>query len=329
MTGGKRGPRRHGGRLRARLEGWLRQHRRGLLDSLAKIRAALPAHLMSAAVLSIALALPAGLFLVVEAGQRLLGDWDGPQRISLYLTDDTTPADARALAAEIGQRSAVGRVEYVSREQALAEFRQHAGVEEALAVLETNPLPITLLVHPQGRTDGERLTALRDELAGLAAVDSAQLDMAWVERWAAIMAALERTIAVIALLLALAVVFVSGNTIRLEIENRREEILVTRLIGATDAYVRRPFLYSGALLGLAGGLGALLLLALAALATGPAIDHLLETYHLGPPPRFFSAGESLALLATATLLGWLGTWLTVQHHLVRLEPGRAGNSAGP
>lgn len=301
---------------------WLRQHRHSLQDSLHKMRAAPAAYLMSVMVIGIALALPAGLQVLIANAQALAGEWDQPTRINLYLDTAVTMDRANELASSLDQREDIAAVQTVSQDEALARFRDHSGLAEAAEALPENPLPITLIVDPAPRlTNAASLEALAGELGGLEGVATAQVEMEWIQRWLALIDTAERGFLVIGLLLALAVVFVTGNTIRLEIENRRDEIVVTKLIGATDAYIRRPFLYSGLLLGLSGGLLALIVILASLVAMDGTVDRLAATYNSAFTLDYPGLQSMLAVLAAGGLLGWAGTWLAVQRHLKTIDPG--------
>ncbi len=304
---------------RLRLRAWLAEHRDAAAGSLRRLAREPLSSLMTLAVIGIALALPAGLHVLLANAQAVTGGWRGEARISLFLERGVDPARARALRRELAARPGVRAVELVTPEQALAEFRRLSGFGEALDALDENPLPATLVVTPAA-SDPEALVALAARLRALPEVEAAQLDLEWVRRLHAILALARRGVAVVAALLAAAVLLVVGNTIRLEIQNRREEIVVAKLIGATDGFIRRPFLYSGLWHGLLGAALAWLLVegALALLA-GPAA-RLAELYASAWRPAGLGAAASLALLAGGAALGLAGAWLAVARHLREIEP---------
>ncbi len=299
----------------------LQRHAQVFLGSLGRLSHAPLTSLMTATVIGIALALPGGLYLLLHNAERLGGDWQGSAHISLYLKRDVGEAQGRALAARLRGRPGVRQVTYISREQGLREFRAASGFGAALDALKTNPLPAVLVVQPALSGDGpQAVQGLLEALRKLPQVALAQLDMAWVRRLYALMALAQRGVAILAAMLALAVLLVVGNTIRLDIQNRREQIEVTKLVGGTDAFIRRPFLYSGLWYGLAGGAIAWLLVRAALwLLQGP-VRRLALLYHSDFTLTSLGLGPSAILLAGGGLLGLLGSWLAVRRHLAEIEP---------
>jgi len=307
--------------LGAKLYIYGQAHLRTLLASLGRIWRAPVSSIMTTAVIGIALALPCGLYVLLANLQTIAGGWDNTASISLFLKVDTPLAAARDVAAEIGQRGDVESVRLISAAQAMAEFKESSGFGGALDKLERNPLPSVLVVTPAAGTRRPlEANSLLAALNTLPAVDLAQLDMEWLQRLQAIMNIARRGVTAIAILLGLAVLLIVGNTIRLDIQNRREEIEVTKLVGATDGFVRRPFLYGGVWYGLLGGALAWLLVGGALLLIDGPAAHLALLYGadhqlLGPGFR-----GTLLLLGTGAALGLLGSWLAVGRHLSLVEP---------
>jgi len=231
-----------------RINIWLLRHLQVALSSLGRLaRTPLPS-LMTAAVIGIALALPTGLHLLLQNLQQLSGSWDGAATISLYLQREIREERAKELMGQLGMRPDISRVRLIGREQALQEFRQLSGFGAALDTLQENPLPAVLVIEPDAlHRDPQAAENLRLELQQLPEVKLAQLDLQWVQRFQAISRIAGRLVLVIGSLLAAAVLLIVVNTIRLEIQNRQAEIEITKLVGATNAFIRRPFLY------LAGG----------------------------------------------------------------------------
>lgn len=299
----------------------LQRHAQVFLGSLGRLSHTPLTSLMTATVIGIALALPGGLYMLLHNAERLGGSWRGSARISLYLKRDVGEDRGRALAAQLRARPGVRQVTYISREQGLREFRAASGFGAALDVLKTNPLPAVLVVQPTLSGDGpQAVRGLLEALRKLPQVALAQLDMAWVRRLYALMALAQRGVAIMAAMLALAVLLVVGNTIRLDIQNRREQIEVTKLVGGTDAFIRRPFLYSGLWYGLAGGAIAWLLVRAALwLLQGP-VRRLALLYHSDFTLTGLGLGPFAILLTGGGLLGLLGSWLAVRRHLAEIEP---------
>lgn len=296
-------------------------HAQALIATLGQLSRRPVATLMTVAVLGIALALPAGLYVLLNNAQRMVSGWEGASQISLFLKSGISESRALQLAGDLRKHPAIATTDYISRDDALAEFRRLSGFGEALGALEENPLPAVLVVRLKKElAEPARIEQLLAELRKRAEVDIAQLDMQWVKRLYALMAMVERGVLVLAMLLGLAVLLVVGNTIRLAIQNRRDEIVITKLIGATDAFIRRPFLYSGAWYGLLGALLALLLVQLSLFTLKQPVHDLALLYN----SRFALYGldlqSSAALIGGGALLGLLGSWLAVGRHLREIEP---------
>jgi cell division transport system permease protein len=300
---------------------WLLRHLQVLTASLGRISRQPLGSLMTVAVIGIAVALPAGLHLTVSHVQGLAASWEGGASISLYLDAGTGAQTASELAQRLRDRDEIAEVQLIGAELALAEFRELSGFGEALDLLEENPLPAVLLVRPDpassGAEDVERLT---EELSGIAAVDIARADLQWLQRLRAITRIAERAILILAVLLAAAVLLVVGNTIRLEVQNRHQEIEISKLVGATDGFIRRPFLYEGFWYGLFGGLLAATLVSLAMLLLRDPIAQLAGLYR----SEFRLTGDSPLTLGVVLIgtpaLGLLGSWLAVGRQLRRFRP---------
>jgi cell division transport system permease protein len=303
------------GGLRSRLRAWREQHLYSLVSSLGRLAKRPFATSLTVGVMAIAIALPLGLGLALGNIERFSGSVTESREIGVFLKADVDEAQARALAATLGERPDVAAVGVRTPEQGLEEFRAMSDLAGALDVLEENPLPTVLVVQPAG--DGD---ALASELRALPEADLVQHDAAWRQRLSAWLAFGERVVQVVAVLLGLGVLLVVGNTVRLDIGARSEEIAVLQHLGATDAFVRRPFLYLGAWYGLAAGLLAGLLLMLAGLLLQGRLSALVASYG----SEFALSGPgwraSLLLLAAAAAMGWLGAWLATGHHLRRTRP---------
>lgn len=306
---------------RGRVNAYFTHHLWVAVSSLGQLWRTPFSTLMTAAVIGIALALPAGLHVLLQNVQQLATGWEGTAQISLFLKQDIAENHAHALADKVRGWKEVAEVRYISRAQALAEFRELSGFGDALDSLGENPLPAVLVIRPAAaHTEPARMELLLGRLRGLEAVELAQLDMDWVRRLNAIIEMGKRGVLVLSGLLALAILLVVGNTIRLTIFNRRQEIVVTKLIGATNGFIRRPFLYTGFWYGLMGAVLAWLLVGtLLGLLSGP-VSRLSLLYNSG----FSLGGPDLATTATllglGILLGLAGSWLAVGRHLQSIEP---------
>lgn len=273
--------------------------------------------LMTIVVIAIALALPAGFRVLLNNAQILSGSWEGVIDFTVYLEVDLALETAEELVAEVEAKPQVAEVILVSREEALEEFRSYSGFGEALDALEENPLPHALVVRPVNDLEIDTLAA---EIESLDGVDFVQLDTAWVERLGAILSLVRRIIDMATALLGFAVILVIGNTIRLEINTRREEILVIKLVGGSDAFIRRPFLYTGFFFGLAGGIVAVITVAIGLrLLISPART-LSDLYGSSFDIAGLTVSQTLLLLGGGAILGWAGAAIAAGRHLRAIEP---------
>ena len=311
-----------GGRSFGSLRSWLRLHAQTLFGSLGRLAGQPVASAMTMAVIGIALALPAGLLLFVTNLQGLSGHWDDSIELSLYLEPGQPEARATALAAEIESWSEVQATGVITADEGLAQLRDTAGFGEAIDALADNPLPHLVTVRPAAGSDGpEAVTALAERLGALPGIDIVQADTEWVRRLFAMLDIARRLAGLAAVLLAVGVLIIVGNTIRLDIQNRRDEIEVMKLIGGTDGFIRRPLLYSGTWYGLGGGIAALAIVQLGLLALAGPVERLAGLYGSGFRAAGLGADGALALVLLGAALGWLGSWLSATRHLRRIEPG--------
>jgi cell division transport system permease protein len=299
----------------SRLRAWRDQHLQSLVSSLGRVVRRPFATLMTIGVMAVALALPIGLGLGLANLERLSASVQQSREVGLYLQGDVGAAQAEALAKELRARGDVAHVTLKTPEQGLAEFKQMSDLAGALALLPENPLPTVLIAEP--RDDG---TALAEAMRHDPRVELVQHDAAWRRRLSAWIAFATQFTVVLAALFALGVLLVVGNTVRLDIGNRRDEIAVQQQLGATDGYIRRPFIYLGAWYGLGAGALALALLAGAAAWLQPTLADLVASYGGAFAWRGPGLRGILSVLAVATVLGWLGAWLACGHHLRQTRP---------
>ncbi len=300
---------------------WLVRHAQTLIGSLGRLSQHKLATLLTTLVIGVALALPACLHLFVANARSATGGWDRAIDLTVYLKRPTSAQEAQSLAQRWGQRRDVAALELILADDALKEFRLRSGFGEAIDALNENPLPHTVVVRPApDYASPAQLEALAGELRRAPSVDVVQLDMAWVHRLNAILEAVRRAGLLAAGVLALGVMVIVGNTIRLDIQNRRAEIEITKLVGGSDAFVRRPFLYNGVWYGLTGGLIAWLIAAVAtALLQGP-VARIAGLYGSDFQLQALDLQASLALLGIGALLGWTGSYIAATHHLRQIEP---------
>ena len=303
------------------LGGFVLNHLRTLIATLGVFYRTPFSSLMTSAVLGIALALPAGLYLILQNVQQLGAGWDGTARISLFIKRSLPDERAAKLADRLQQWPEIARVTFKTRDEALDEFKRHSGFAGALRALKGNPLPAVIIIQPTRQSSKPRSIAkLLGKLQTMPQTERAQLDLQWVKRLFSIMEIGERAVFVIAGLLALAVLLIIGNTIRLDIQNRRDEIIITKLIGATNAFIRRPFLYGGFWYGIVGGVFAWLMVETAIQLLAGPVNHLSTLYASKYTLSGLGLTPSLVLLGSASLLGLVGSWLAVGRHLSAIEP---------
>ena len=278
------------------------------------------ASLMTVLVIAVTLALPSAVHLLIKNAQAISASWDNALDFSVYLRKDVSIDAARRLADLIGQRADVEQVTLITSDEALAEFRNQSGFGEALDHLTVNPLPHTIVVRPAAANTEDSMRLLNEEVGNLPETDFVQVDTEWVRRFHAILEILQRSIAIGAVLLGAAIIVIIGNTIRLDIENRREEIEITKLIGASNAFVRRPFLYSGLWYGLGGGLLALALVSYGLYALQAPVARLAGLYSSPFDVLSLDLGESLLIICAGVVLGLAGSWIAAARHMRRIEP---------
>ncbi len=307
-------------RFSDRYNAWLRHHRLSAADSLHRVLDNLVSSLMTWLVIGIAMALPVGLDVALDNATELSAGWDSPSQISLFLKEGLDSAAAEALAHEIEARDDVAKVYFVSREDALAEFSALSGFADVLASLKNNPLPNLLVVTPQQSLVGAATGGLRSQLAQREEVAEAVLDMEWLQRLNSIMQLSRRLVMAIGGLLVLGVVLILGNTIRLAIENRREEIIIVKLVGGSNPFVRRPFLYTGLWYGVGGGFFAALLVSVSLWFLESPVAELAALYQSDFSLEGLGMMGALNLLVLGGLLGLTGAWLAVTRHLAAIQP---------
>jgi cell division transport system permease protein len=299
---------------------WLTRHASTSVGALGRLSRQPFASLMIVLVIAVTLALPAAINVVVKNAQSISRGWDNALDFSVYLKLDISASEAEGLARLIRQRADVESVALVTADEALADFKLASGFGEALDQLGYNPLPHALVVRPGSGNTGASLTLLQEEIGNLPETDLVQLDTEWVQRFHAILDIVRKAIAIGAALLGIAIVVIVGNTIRLDIENRREEIEVTKLIGASNAFVRRPFLWTGFWYGLLGGASALLLVQYGLYLLKEPVTRLAGLYQGNISVATLDASESLSIVAAAVFLGLFASWVTAARHMRRIEP---------
>ena len=307
--------------IKTRLRAYIRDHVRVLLFSLGKIYRTPFATTFTLLMIAVALALPACLYVLLNNLQTITHKWDDAGQISLFLDTKTSEQTIKQLKNELTKHKLVSNVDYVPADLALREFQDRSEFSELLVGLPNNPLPPTLIVTPiDSAKQSDSLDKLKKEFQTLEYVEQVQLDMQWLQRLQAITDIIRRAIAAIGIMLSLSVLLVIGNSIRLDIENRRAEIEVTKLIGATDRFIRRPFLYSGMWFGLLGGMLALLLVFIVLLVIRQPTQNLIGLYNSDFKLMLPSFVQSIALIGGSIILGLVGSWLAVGHRISKIQP---------
>jgi len=277
--------------------------------------------IMTVLVLGISLTLPATLHLFVKNAKMVTEQWGSASEITLFLKLTVNDKSAKNLVRRIQLNPDVAKVDYISADQALEEFKLLSGFGQALEYLDDNPLPATVLVTPTKRAS--QAQAARDLLASLEKereVDQGKLDLEWLSRLEAMAVLIEDMVIGIALLLCLSVVLIIGNTIRLAILNQKDAIAVMKLVGATDNFIQRPFLYSGIWYGILGGILACFCVALLAQYLTGALQHLTSLYQSNFILQGLSFSDIITLIAAAVFLGLLGSYISVRQHIRAIEP---------
>ncbi len=276
---------------------------------------------MTIMVMAIAISLAAGFYLLVVNMQQLTGNIEATNQISLFLKPAVSDHTARGMAEQIRQRSKVDRVVLITKAEALEEFKAYSGFGDALNVLETNPLPIVIQVLPKNTLDDlQAIESLMAEFEQYPQVDFVQMDMQWIKRLQSMMQIMQRGVFLLAALLALAVLFITGNTIRLELQNRRDEVLVEKLVGATHSFIQRPFLYTGFWLGFLSGVVALILVTFMMFVLQQPIEKLSTLYSGSFDVVYLGFIDSIILFLIASILGVVGAWGVLYYQLQLIKP---------
>ena len=298
---------------------WLAQHGRCFGTTFVKLARTPLGSVFNIIVIGIALSLPVGLYVVIDNLQAASGQLSAEPQISAYMALDASRAETAQIENRLKQSPRVQRFRLVLRDQALQELKQSSGLADVIDSLPQNPLPDAFVINAKNNTP-QALEALRDEIAQWPRVVHAQLDAAWARRLDATLRFGRLVVLILGGLLALALVAVTFNTIRLQVLTQRDEVEVIKLIGATDAFIRRPFLYYGALQGAAGGIVAWLIVSGGIWVVNHNLGELSHVYASLFQLKQLTPGDAGALLLLPLALGWFGAWLSVGRHLSLIEP---------
>lgn len=275
---------------------------------------------MTVAVIGITLSLPGGFYLFLKNINAMSGDYRSTTQITLYLDIKLSGKKAIAFESEISSLENVQSTEFISRQASLEAFRESSGFGKSIDTLASNPLPHTIIVEPLSEADTFAVKNLLNTLQSFPQVKIAKLDTEWLERLYTILEIAKRSVVIVTILFSIAVLLVIGNTIRLDIQNRYQEIIVTKLIGATNAFIRRPFLYGGVWYGLLGGLTSWLIVEIGYLAISGPLNRLNLLYQADLVLITFTFQDFIILVTSSTLLGLAGSWIAVARHLNQIEP---------
>ena len=300
---------------------WLMRHLQTSIGSLGRLAQHKLATTLTILVIGIALALPACLHLLVTNAELATGKWNRAVDLTVFLKRPTSAEEARRTAERIRQRRDVEEAQLILADEALKEFRRDSGFGDAIDALNENPLPHTIVVRPAPNyTNTANLQSLAADVRALPSVEVVQLDTAWVNRLNAILEAFQRGLILAAAVLGLGVMVIVGNTIRLDIQNRRDEIEVTKLVGGSDAFVRRPFLYNGFWYGLGGAATAWVITLVALAVLREPISRLAGLYGSSFELGALGPEATAILLGSGIALGWLGSYIAATRHLRKIEP---------
>ena len=299
---------------------WLSHHSYALALAMKRLVRTPFASLLSIAVIGIALSLPAGGYMLLENLQSFSGhiSSSAPQ-LSLFLTLDASRDEAAQIESRLKRHPQIANFQFVPKDRALQQLKQGSGLSDVVDSLPQNPLPDAFVINAKN-TAPEVLESLRAEMQKWPKAEHVQLDSAWAKRMDALLGLGRMVVLMLAALLSFALVTVTFNTIRLQILTRWDEIEVSKLIGATNGFIRRPFLYFGAVQGMGGGIAAWLIIALGIYLINGALTDLVRLYALDFRLHHLSSEDSISLLLFSTWLGWLGAWLSVTNHLWQIEP---------
>lgn len=296
-------------------------HFRQSINSLGELYRIPFASLMTIGVLGFSITLPSTLYIMVENTEQVTDQWQQASEISLFLREDVSDAQAQQLLKRLTSWNEISQVDYVSSQEALEEFQRLSGLGEALDYLDKNPLPAVVLVVPTSKHATPRAAGLLlDKLRKEREVDIGKLDIEWLERLYSLLSIAKELVYLLAILLFFAVVLIIGNTIRLNILGKRDEILVMKLVGATDAFIQRPFLYTGFWFGLLGGLVAWFTVTLILLWIGWSLDEFMQQYQIQLDITGLNIKALGIMLLLSVLLGLMGSFLSVQKHVNEIEP---------
>ena len=302
------------------MKSWLMHHLYVAQYTLRQLRTTPVSSLLNVLVIGVALCLPTGGYVLLQNVKSLSDKLVGVPQLSIFLSMNVSQDDIARISKQLQQHDNISHIEFVPREQALLQLQESTGLADVTGGLAQNPLPHAFIVYPKSK-DIQSLESLRDELKTWSKFDHVQLDSAWVRKLEALLKFGRLAVLILSVLLSFALVAITFNTIRLQILTQREEIEVSKLIGASNSFIRRPFLYFGLVQGLLGGSAAWLIITVSLGLLNLSLSDLAQLYASSFSLQHLSAGDSLTLLLFSGYLGWLGAFLSVSQHLWKMEPG--------
>jgi cell division transport system permease protein len=302
------------------MKAWIDAHYHALFLVLKRLRDAPLASLIMTGVIGVTLSLPAGLYMVIDNLRNVAGSIATEPQITLFLNLDSNTADIKDIEQRLKTEATIRDFQFLGREAAWHALQEKNGLNDTLAGLQKNPLPDAFVIHAKS-TDPVEIETLQQALASWPHIEHAQMDAAWVKRLYAVLQLGNKAVLILAGLLGFALFAIIGNTIRLQILTQREEIEVSKLIGATDRFIRRPFLYAGTLHGLLGGVMAWLILLATLYIFNLSVSDLARLYASDFKLMPLGLNASLTLIGGSALLGWLGSWSAVGRYLAQIELG--------
>lgn len=301
--------------------GWQEQWRYALRGTLSDMWRQPLATLLTVMVIAISLTLPSVCYMVWKNVSQAATQWYPAPQLTVYLSKTLDDTAAENVVAQLKQVDGVDNVNYLTREEALNEFRNWSGFGGAMDMLEQNPLPAVAIITPKlNFQNSDTMQNLRDSVAKVQGVDEVRMDDSWFARLAALTGLVGQIASMIGILMIIAVFLVIGNSVRLSIFARRDTINVQKLIGATDGFILRPFLYGGALLGLSGAVLSLILSEVLVLRLQSVVANVASVFGTTFSLEGFSWDEALLLLMIAAIIGWIAAWLATVQHLRRFTP---------
>lgn len=317
----QRGARTSGVSLWQQILAWRAHHANSFTGSLQRLLSTPVQTVLTWLVIAIALVLPTALYVGLQNVQQLGQGWQDNAQMSAFIEKGARANAVNGLIERLKAGASIDAIDYISPEQALAEFSELSGLGDVVKSLDDNPLPSVLVILPAKNINTpEALDALAAQLNAEPLIEKVQLDLGWLRRLHELLTLGERIVYALALVLLLGVLLIIGNTLKLAIENRREEIVVVKMVGGTDGFVRRPFLYSGLWYGFGGGIIAIIILQLLGIWLASPLDNLSSLYQSDYAVSGYGGLLALSLVGLSTFLGWLSAWLAVRKHLNEIQP---------